>query len=259
MMIQYSEKDKRILEQAQKMQSFSYMQGISFCTREDKLYPKALRTISGMSPVLYYKGNVEIINQHKNIAVIGTRKPSDAGRKLAYETGRMVGKSNLNLVNGLALGCDTEAIKGALSADGRCVAIMPCGLEEIVPKTNQKLAEEILQKGGCLISEYPIGTKIQKYQYVERDKLQSGISQGILVVEAEIKSGTMHTAEFALKQYKRLACYYHKLLVLNSGNQYLEESGKAQILKEKKELESLIAAILSEDEYEQLTLESLIK
>lgn len=258
MMIQYSEKDKRKLEQAEKMRSVLNDQGISFCTRNDKVYPKGLRELAGMPPVLYYKGNVEIINQYKNIAVIGTRKPSEAGGRLAYESGEMVGKANVNLVNGLALGCDTEALKGALAVNGKCVVIMPCGLEEVLPKANQKLAEEIVEKGGCLLSEYPIGTKVQKYHYVERDRLQSGISQGILVVEAEMKSGTMHTAEFAIKQYKRLACYYYKLLSLNSGNQYLESSGKAQVLKEKKELEILIEKVLSESDYEQLTFENLI-
>lgn len=259
MMNQYTENEKIKLEQAEKMKDSLFRAGISFCKRDESKYPRYLRQFSGMPPVLYYKGNIEIVNQQKSIAVIGTRTPSDAGKMLSYESGRKIGSANINLVNGLALGCDTEALQGALAAGGKCVAIMPCGLEEIVPKANRRLAEEILEKGGCLISEYPPGTKVQKYSYVERDRLQSGISKEVVIVEAELKSGTMHTAEFAMKQHKRLACYYYKLLELHSGNQYLESTGKARVLKGLEDLDILIANVLSENEYEyeQLTLDGL--
>lgn len=134
---------------------------------------------------------------------------------------------------------------------------MPCGLDEIIPKANQRLAEEILEKGGCLISEYPPGTKVQKYSYVQRDRLQSGVSNEVVIVEAELKSGTMHTAEFAMKQHKRLACFYYKMLELHSGNRYLEDTRKAQVLKSLEDMDVLIANVLAENEgeYEQLTLE----
>lgn len=259
MMSQYTEKEKRQLEQVEKMKDSLVRAGISLCKREENDYPRHLRELSGMPPVLYYKGNIGLLNYRKSIALIGTRTPSDAGRKLSYESGKKIGNANINLVNGLALGCDTEALKGALATGGKCVAIMPCGLDEIVPKANQRLAEEILEKGGCLISEYPPGTKVQKYSYVERDRLQSGVSKEVVIVEAELKSGTMHTAEFAMKQHKRLACYYYKLLELYSGNQYLESTGKARILKGLEDLDILIANVLSEKEceYEQLTLEGL--
>ncbi len=253
----YTEKEKIQLEQAEKLRDSLTGAGISFCKRKDQDYPRHLLKFSGMPPVLYYKGNIGILNQQKSIALIGTRTPSDAGRTLSYESGRKIGNADINLVNGLALGCDTEALKGALAAGGRCVAVMPCGLDGIVPKANQKLAEEILDKGGCLISEYPPGTKVQKYSYVQRDRLQSGVSREVVIVEAELKSGTMHTAEFAMRQHKRLACYYYKLLELQSGNRYLEDTGKAQVLKSLEDMDVLIANVLAENEgeYEQLTLE----
>lgn len=257
MMNQYTENEKIELEKAEKMRDSLAGTGISFCKREENNYPHHLRQFSGMPPVLYYKGNIGVLNHQKSIALIGTRTPSDVGRKLSYESGRRIGSANVNLVNGLALGCDTEALKGALSAGGKCVAVMPCGLDEIIPKANQRLAEEILEKGGCLISEYPPGTKVQKYSYVQRDRLQSGVSKEVVIVEAELKSGTMHTAEFAMKQHKRLACYYYKLLELYSGNRYLEDTGKAQVLKSLEDLDILIANVLSENEYEQLMLEGL--
>lgn len=257
MIIRYSDKEKRKLEQTEKMRDKMKKDGIAICKRDEEQYPRILRQMSGMPSVLYYKGNIGILNQQKSIALIGTRTPSDAGKTLSYESGRRIGTANINLVNGLALGCDTEALKGALAAGGKCVAVMPCGLDEIIPKANQRLAEEILEKGGCLISEYPPGTKVQKYSYVQRDRLQSGVSREVVIVEAELKSGTMHTAEFAMRQHKRLACFYYKMLELHSGNRYLEDTGKAQVLKSLEDMDVLIANVLAEneDEYEQLTLE----
>lgn len=254
-MYHYSDKDREKIEKASQTRDIAKQYGISYCTLEEERYPYGLREISGRPPVIYYRGNIEIVNHQKNIAVIGSRKSSLPGLKLSYETGKTVGRAGLNLVNGLALGCDTEAIRGALSAEGRCVVILPCGLDSIQPKSNQKLAEEIIQAGGCLLSEYPVGTAPQKYRYVERDRLQSGISQGVLVVEAEENSGTMHTAGFASSQYKRLACYYYKLLELSSGNRSLEASGKAQVLKSADDLQAFLQSILTEASYEQLSFD----
>lgn len=251
-MYSYSDKERAKIEVAVQKQAIAKQYGISYCTLEEERYPSELRNMSGRPPVIYYKGNVETVNQRKNIAVIGSRKSSIKGMKLAYETGKAVGKAGLNLVNGLALGCDAEALRGALDAGGRCIAILPCGLDEIQPKSNRKLAEEIVENGGCLLSEYPVGAVPQKYMYVERDKLQSGISQGVLVVEAEESSGTMHTADFALRQYKRLACYWHKMLELSSGNSFLEKTGKTQILKSESDLNGFLQSILEEQSFEQL-------
>lgn len=212
----YSEADKQKIELAQKLKEVSTGYGISYCLAEDTMYPINLRQMVHVPPVLYYKGDIQTLNKSKSVAVIGTRKFSPAGKELAYATGRRIAENGFNLVNGLALGCDTEAIKGALSAGGKCIAILPCGLEQVQPKSNEGLAKEILQAGGCLLSEYPVGTEIQKYRYVERDRLQSGVSQSVLIIEAEKNSGTMHTADFALRQYRRMVCYSHKLLEASS-------------------------------------------
>jgi len=222
------------------------------CNVEQDSYPAALRGIAGMPRAIYYKGNIQIINQNTNIAVIGTRKSSEAGVRLSYGTGRAVGEAGFNLVNGLALGCDTEAIKGALSAGGKCIAVMPCGLDQIYPRANQKLAEKILEQGGCLLSEYPEGIRAEKYRFVERDRLQSGISQGVVVVEAEEKSGTMHTVNAAIRQKRHLACYYYKFLELSSGNKYMEEKTKAQILKTREDLNTFLKQLSQEESFKQL-------
>ncbi len=176
----HTKKDIEWLEYGKRLSS---EHGISCCTAEDSCYPLELKRAGKIPPVIYYKGNILAVNERKNIAVIGSRKASEEGIRLSYETGKLVADRKMNLVNGLALGCDTEAIKGALSVGGICIAIMPCGLDEIQPSSNRRLAEQILETGGCLISEYPIGTKVEKYRYVERDRLQSGISQAVLIVE----------------------------------------------------------------------------
>lgn len=225
-----------------------------FCRNDEPEYPVALKGLSGMPSVLYYKGNVKILNQYKSMAVIGTRSPSEEGRKLAFSAGRILAEEKVNLVNGLALGCDTEAIRGALAVGGKCIAILPGGLDQIVPKSNQRLAEEILEKGGCLLSEYPAGTLPKRYTFVERDRLQSGVSQCVLVIEAQEGSGTMHTADFATQQRRRLACYGHELLGLSSGNLLLEKSGRAGVIKNTRDLYGLLMDVKNEQQYEQMTL-----
>lgn len=224
------------------------------CTIESNKYPKGLKNINDKPSILYYNGSIECINKYKNIAVIGTRKASENGLKIAYETGAFLAKNNINVVNGLALGCDTEALRGALDNGGRCIVLLPCGLDNIQPKSNRSLADRIVQNGGCLISEYNVGTPLNKYQYVKRDRLQSGICQGVLVVEAEMNSGTMHTVKYADEQFKRIACYSHRLVKCSSGNEYIEQSKNVSVLSNTQQLEEFIQNINSELTYTQLTL-----
>lgn len=228
------------------------LQDIKYCKANQTDYPDNLKKIKDYPSILYYKGNIEILNQEKNIAVIGSRKISETGRKLAYNAGNIIAQKGINLINGLALGCDTEALKGALAAGGKCVVILPCGINEIYPKANEKLADEILEQGGCLISEYPEGTRMEKYHFVQRDRLQSGMSQGVLVVEAMEKSGTMHTVEYAKRQNRRMACYYHGVLEYSSGNTIMESKYQAEVIKTNEDLEKYLRDIACEQKYTQL-------
>ena len=250
----YSKKDEEKLNIAQKTKEQSKRLGISYCTIEDKNYPNALKGLSDKPVVLYYKGEIGILNANKNIAVVGSRNCSLKGKELSYRTGRLLAGEGITVVNGLALGCDTEALRGALDVQGKCAVVMPCGLDNIQPKSNRGMAQRILDAGGCILSEYPIGASLNKYQYVERDRLQSGISQGVLVIEAETKSGTMHTAEFAIRQYKRLACYYHKLLEMSSGNRYLEDSGRAVNIRNEDEMLAFVRNLPQVESYQQISL-----
>jgi DNA processing protein len=170
-------------------------------------FPQRLRGIKTPPKEIFYKGDITLIDNNRNIAVIGSRQISDKGISLAVGTGRALARKGITVVNGLALGCDTYALKGALSVGGKCIAVMPCSLDQIVPKSNYRLAKTILENGGLLISEYPTGTKLEKYMYVERDRLQSTLSDGIIVIEATLGSGTMHTVRAAQRQGKPIACW----------------------------------------------------
>ena len=227
---------------------------IRVCKKEDLHYPSEMKKLVGMPGVLYYKGNIEVINAHKNIAIIGSRKASREGLKYAYEAGHEAALRGINVVNGLALGCDTEALKGALAANGKCVAVMPCGLNQMVPLSNLRLAEEILEKGGCLVSQYPKGTPIKKYQYVERDYLQSGLSQGVLVIESQENGGTMHAAGHAARQNRRLACYQSILVNEATGNKLLESASNTKTLKSSTDLILFLDEIRTEIWFEQISL-----
>lgn len=167
----YSKKDIEQLNTAKRVKEQSESLGISYCTIEDNNYPVALKEVPDRPAVLYYKGEIGILNTYKNIAVIGSRNSSPKGRKLAYKTGRALVGGGMTIVNGLALGCDAEALRGgALDVRGRCVVVMPCGLDDIQPKSNSGIAQRIIDLGGCILSEYPVGASRNKYQYVERDR-----------------------------------------------------------------------------------------
>lgn len=218
-------------------------------------YPRLLSSIAKAPFKLYYTGDVGIINQRRNIAVIGSRRVSARGMEAAYRIGYELGLRGINVVNGLALGCDTHALRGALAAGGTCVAVMPCGLGQIVPHSNTGLAERLLANGGCLLSEYPARTPVRRYQYVERDRLQSGISDGVLVIEAECDSGTMHTVKYAVKQGRRLACIDSRLMRYSSGNHWIEGQNGVRVIRDAADLDGFLSDLQKEVFYRQATFD----
>ena len=224
------------------------------CLSTDKLFPKKLNILLDKPDRIFYRGDISIIN-NKCVAIVGSRNCSQEGLRFAYQTAEMAVDKGFVVVNGLAIGCDAEALKGALSKNGRCVTVMPCGLEQIQPKSNKYIVEAILDNGGCIISEYAEGTPLQRYNYVKRDRIQSCISDSVIIIEAEEKSGTMHTANFATKQGKRLACYAAALMKHSSGNKYLEETKKAHALQSLKDAERFLDFVVEENGYEQIRLE----
>lgn len=180
--------------------------GISMITIQSDEYPKNLHSMRYRPTIFFVKGNKELLLQENMIAVIGTRKPSH----IAIEYGkRLVKKLVANgyiIVSGLALGCDTIAHTTCIEHDGRTIAVMPCGVDQITPKENEALYYEILKCNGLILSEYPIGVRPKSFSFLERDKIIAGLSKAVCIIETDTKGGSMHTALQAREQGKLLAC-----------------------------------------------------
>lgn len=169
----------------------------------NKKYPEKLRNIYDAPKKLYVIGNKEILNQ-KGIAIVGSRKATQYGKNVTLEMSKELSKRGINIISGLAVGIDSYAHIGCLGEKGKTIAILGNGLDTIYPVQNRKLAKAILENDGCIISEYPIGAKIEKRNFPQRNRLISGLSDGILIVEANKKSGALITAEFGLEQGKEI-------------------------------------------------------
>lgn len=193
--------------------------------------------------VLFVKGEPTAL-ERRCVAVVGTRKPSAFGRRSASRLGRVFAERQFVVVSGLAAGCDTAAHEGCLDASGITVAVLAHGLDTVYPAANRQLAERIVAEGGALVSEYPPGTKPQGFQFVERDRIQAGLSLATVVVETSANGGTMHTARYALANGRRLGCVVRPVETpSNSGNRRLLESGQAVAIDSPESLEALISSL----------------
>ncbi len=182
-----------------------YMQKheIKMITIFDEKYPQNLRNIYDPPVVLYIRGNENIINEF-SIAIIGSRICSNYGKQVAKQFAYNLSKYNINIVSGLAKGIDTYAHVGTIQAKKTTIAVIGSGLDIIYPEENKQLYEEIIKNNGAIISEYIVGTKPEKLNFPKRNRIISGLSKGILVVEANKKSGTFITVDFALEQGKNI-------------------------------------------------------
>ena len=212
---------------------------------EEPLYPKSLKQLKNAPFVLFYKGNIEALNKHSAVAVVGTRMPTDMGKKVAKRFGYILAEQGFIVVSGLALGCDTQAHIGCLEGKGITVAVLAGGLDSMFPKENVGLSNEILNNNGCLLSEYPPLIPPTRYSFVQRDYIESGLSKAIIVVEAGLKSGTMQTVDFAKEQNRIIGVFEHsdsKYLSLEQtqGNREIIESGVGHALKDKASLDNFI-------------------
>ncbi len=218
---------KYILDKAYEIQDNSKKNSIGMISILDNNYPKTLKEINNSPSILFYKGNNKCLLDENAIAIVGTRKPTDNGARVAYKTSKFFSELNYSIVSGLAIGCDTYAHKAAIDSNESTIAVMPCGLDSIIPKTNIKLANDILENNGCLVSEYEYGSKLSRYNYVNRNRIQSGLSKGIIVIETSEKGGTIETMNFGIKQNKIIACY-------DCNEDYEEIKGNKKFIKEGK-------------------------
>ena len=175
--------------------------GIKLITILDEKFPKKLYDIKDPVLYLYYIGNINLINK-PSLAIIGSREIEANEKIIAQNQASYFSNQEICIVSGLAIGTDTFAHKGAIKGNGKTIAILPSGLDNIVPTSNKELAKEILNNNGLLVSEYSIGTKPSKYTFVKRDRIQSALSDAILVIKASETSGTMHAVKAALESNK---------------------------------------------------------
>jgi len=167
-------------------------------TIEDDLYPENLREIYDPPPLIYFKGNI-IKDDKKSISIVGSRKASYYGKIVAENLSKDLASVGLTIISGMARGIDTVAHRGALSVNGRTIAVLGCGIDYIYPPENRRLAREI-EESGAIITEFPFSTLPEKQNFPRRNRIISGLSLGTVVVEAAEKSGALITADFALEQ-----------------------------------------------------------
>ena len=174
---------------------------IQIVTIFDKDYPIKLKEIYDPPVVLYIKGNKEILNSYC-IAMVGCRMCSNYGKQQAEKFSFMLAKNNVTVVSGLARGIDRYSHLGTLAANGKTIAVLGNGLHMIYPMENLELARKIISTGGVIVTEYPFETNPEKENFPKRNRIISGISDSVIVVEAKRRSGSIITAELALEQGK---------------------------------------------------------
>lgn len=207
----------------------------------DDDYPEILRNTineegkSAPPLLLWYRGDLSIAKM-PGLAVIGTREPTPEGVSAGEYLSGKFAKLGFNIVSGLAVGCDSSGHNGALKVGGKTTAFLANGLDHdsIYPPENKELAEEIVAKGGLLLSEYRIGSSVNRYNLVARDRLQAGLSLATLVIQTGEKGGTMHAAMTTLKASKPLYVVKFKDDATNNqekslGNAYLVKHGATYI------------------------------
>ncbi|NTW72605.1 MAG: DNA-processing protein DprA [Eubacteriaceae bacterium] len=186
-------------------------------------YPNMLYRCDNPPAVLYMTGNTEALQKNKFYGVIGTRRPTIEGRERALSYSRVICENGIGVVSGLAAGCDTYAHTGALKTQGITLAVLPCGINNIYPESNQALAKQIIENSGILLSEYPPEEKAENYKFIARDRLQAALSKKMVVIETDVVGGTMHTVNFAMAHNKPIgvALYNNMNIRERAGNMAL--------------------------------------
>jgi len=202
---EYTKLSNKDLTAVRKILSDCMEKGIGILTQNDSAYPRALTTIGDVPAVLYTKGTVPSFECAPGIGLVGTRNASGHGLRMARKLGREIAACGGIVVSGGAKGIDGEGLWGAIDVDKPCVAVLAGGVDITYPKTNQPLFDAILAK-GCLISEYPPGTPHMRWNFLQRNRIISGISSAVVVVEAPERSGALNTANWAFEQSRDVYC-----------------------------------------------------
>lgn len=171
----------------------------------DSIFPHNLKKIKNAPNKIYVEGNEELLNKN-SLAIVGTRNPTDYGKKMAFNFAKELSNEDICIVSGLADGIDSYAHLGAKSGKGGTIAVLGCGFNHIYPEHNLKLYKEILEEGGCIVSEYEPEEKYKSEYFPARNRIISGLAMGVLIVEGRYRSGSSITARIAIEQNKEVFC-----------------------------------------------------
>ncbi len=242
---------ENLLEQLEK-------ENIKAITIEDELYPKILKEIHTPPQLLYYKGTLKK-EEENNIAIVGSRKFTSYGKQATENLVGELSKNNLNIVSGLALGIDAFAHKACIDSGGRTIAVLGSGLDNasIYPSQNKYLSEKIIKSGGAIISEFSPGTPPLRHHFPQRNRIISGLSLGILIIEAQEKSGSLITANYALEQNREVFAVPGNIYSLNSkGTNKLIKQGAQLVTDTNDIIESLGLQVTNQKEIKKIKPEN---
>lgn len=206
---------------------------------DDGVYPQLLREIFDPPITLYLKGAWNECFNAPCVAVVGSRRCSTYGQNAASMLARDLAQRGVTIVSGLARGIDAAAHRGALEAGGRTVAVVGTGLDQVYPRDHRKLLDEILASGGALVSEFPLGTPPAPQNFPYRNRVISGLSLGVLIVEAAENSGSLITARMAMEQNREVWAVPGNITSRNSfGTNYLIKGAGAKLVQQWQDIAS---------------------
>ena len=226
------------LREATRIMEYCKENRIGILFWQDEQYPASLRPLHDPPVLLYYKGKLPDLSRRLCISVVGTRSMSEYGKRMAYKIGYELGAVGTVVVSGMALGNDSVAAAGAIAAGGQTVALLGCGIDTVYPREHDKLFEEILKK-GAIMTEYPPATPPEGRNFPVRNRLISGLSRGTVVIEGDLKSGSMITAKTAILQGRDIYAFPGNVGETNSsGTNQLISDGATIVLKARDLLEN---------------------
>lgn len=230
------------LSAAEKNINLAYKLGYKITALFDENYPKLLEEIYNPPGVLYVKGDISVLNSDLSIAIIGTRKASDFGKKAAYEISYELSSVGVTVVSGGAVGIDSAAHQGALAVGGKTILVLGCGIDYPYLMQNKSMRDDIA-KSGAIISEFPPNYPGNKYTFPIRNRIISGLSKGVVVIEAGEKSGSLITANYACEHNRDVFVKANPMYPLPKGSRLLANDG-AKIIESAQDILNEYSALM---------------
>lgn len=205
MLMEYREhgEDSSVVRRVRADMTWLREHNITLLDTHSEHYPQMLSEIKRAPPLLYVWGDPAVLSLPQ-VAVVGSRSPTNGGKDNAFQFAKSLAAAGVTITSGLALGVDIAAHQGALSANGKTVAVLGTGIDQIYPQRHQQMARELVLAGGAVVTEFPLGVQPMPANFPQRNRIISGMSFGVLVVEAAVKSGSLITARYAMQQNREI-------------------------------------------------------